>query len=248
MEEKNDFLKIDENQSKDSKQKNIIIVLGVAIVFFAIVLTIILISAVASVKNTNDTTRYEMTSTDYTETTTDEDYLNSILEIENSSASIQPGTEGVVQNTLPQSQQPGSIDDVRPEKTTKHEVIEYYEQLSPNGDNKLSDHCDNEFIKLVSEKYNVNSDLLVAIYSEPDSGTNFVLQFNGKKDLTGKYIKSPDTLETVYQIDLERNIKVATGKKEGNEGVSYGESVLCVALVKTIVMEQYPNYFTGLRK
>ncbi len=129
--------------------------------------------------------------------------------------------------------------------TTKNELLESYEHLSVNGENLLSDHYDNEFIKLVAEKYGVDTDLLVAVYSVPDSGTNFVLQFNGKKK-GGEYVKSPDTLEKVYQIDLDRNIKVATGTPNGNEGVSYAESVMCVAMVKKIVMEQYPNYFTGL--
>ncbi len=238
MEEKNDFFKVDENQRDESKRKNIIIVLAVAIVLCAIVLTIILISAVASLKKTENTTRYEMTTNYLTESTTDEEYLNSIL-------GINTGVQTDVETEAPVTEQ---VQQQAPEKTTKNEIIEHYEQLSPNGENKLSDHYDNEFIKLVAQKYKVDTDLLVAIYSVPDSGTNFVLQFSGKKDISGKYVKSPDTLEKVYQIDLQRNIKVATGKEEGNEGVSYGESVLCMGLVKAVVMEQYPNYFTGLKK
>lgn len=130
--------------------------------------------------------------------------------------------------------------------TTKNAAIENYEKLSKNGDNMLSDHYDNQYIKLVAGKYDVDTDLLVAIYSVPDTGNNFVLEFDGTKDASGNYVKSPDTLKTVYQIDLERNIKVATSSGVGNVGVSYAEGLFCFNMVKTLVMEQYPDYFTGI--
>ena len=130
--------------------------------------------------------------------------------------------------------------------TTKNAAIENYEKLSKNGDNMLSDHYDNQYIKLVAGEYDVDTDLLVAIYSVPDTGNNFVLEFDGTKDASGNYVKSPDTLKTVYQIDLERNIKVATSSGVGNVGVSYAEGLFCFNTVKTLVMEQYPDYFTGI--
>ncbi len=130
--------------------------------------------------------------------------------------------------------------------TTKNAAIENYEKLSKNGDNMLSDHYDNQYIKLVAGEYDVDTDLLVAIYSVPDTGNNFVLEFDGTKDASGNYVKSPDTLKTVYQIDLERNIKVATSSGVGNVGVSYAEGLFCFNMVKTLVMEQYPDYFTGI--
>ncbi len=130
--------------------------------------------------------------------------------------------------------------------TTKNSAVEYYEKLSKNGDNKLSDHYDNVYIKLVSAEYGVDTDLLVAIYSVPDTGNNFVLEFDGTKDSEGNIVKSPDTLKKVYQIDLERNIKVATSSGVGNVDVSYAEGLLCFNMVKSLVMEQYPDYFTGI--
>ncbi len=130
--------------------------------------------------------------------------------------------------------------------TTKNDAVANYEKLSKNGDNKLSDHYDNLYIKLVSAEYGIDSDLLVAIYSVPDTGNNFVLEFDGTKDANGNIVKSPDTLKKVYQIDLERNIKVATSTGVGNVDVSYAEGLLCFNMVKTLVMEQYPDYFTGI--
>ena len=133
-------------------------------------------------------------------------------------------------------------------KVTKNQAVEYYEQLSPNGENVLSDHFENRYIKQISHDYGIDSDLLVAIYSEPDTGNNFVLEFSGETDLDGSVVKSPDTLVKVYQIDKNGGVKVATGKDTGNIGVSYAEGLVCMSMIKTIVMEQYPDYFTGLKE
>ncbi len=131
-------------------------------------------------------------------------------------------------------------------KVNSYNPVEEYEKLTKNGNNQLSDHHNNKYIKLVSEKFNVDTELLVAIYSEPDTGNNFVLEFSGKRDEDGNVIKSPDTLSKVYAIDKNKNIAVATGKTTGNINVSYAEGTLCFNMIKTIVMPQYPEYFTGV--
>ena len=131
-------------------------------------------------------------------------------------------------------------------KSDNYDPIAEYEELTKNGDNVLSDHHNNKYIKLVSEKFGIKKELLVAIYSVPDTGNNFVLEFSGKRDKDGNVIKSPDTLTRVYQIDKNKNITVATGKVKGNIGVSYAEGTLCFNMIKTIVMPQYPEYFTGV--
>mgnify|MGYP006369920263 CR=1 FL=1 len=66
------------------------------------------------------------------------------------------------------------------------------------------------------------------------------------KDEDGNVIKSPDTLTKVYLIDKNKKVSVATGKTTGNIGVSYAEGTLCFNMIKTIVMPQYPEYFTGV--
>ena len=118
-----------------------------------------------------------------------------------------------------------------------------------NGQNYLSDSASNEFIKLISSKYGVDSKALVAIYSVPDSGTNYVLQF--KKSLVGStYKKSPDNLERVYHIGAapERVISYTNGKLllGDHYNCEAAEGVLVFNLVKTSVMEQYPDYFEGV--
>ena len=110
----------------------------------------------------------------------------------------------------------------------------------------MSDNPDNEFIKIIVEKYGVDAKNLVAIYAVPDKGNNFVLEFNGKTDSNGSVIKSPDTLKRVHQIDKDRNVKTATGTITGNVGVNYAEGKLVFYLVTNVIMPQYPDYFTGV--
>lgn len=243
------------NQSGNNKEKNttvVIAVLGICFFIGAVVLILALMGGFGNEKGEEDEGPvYVLTSSVSTEKESDvpdsqvgnsDTAENGLESVQNNAGSNNPVTVGAGQNNSSE----------KVEKTTapspqKNAAVEYYEQLSPKGNNILSDNCENEFIKLISETYNVDSDLLVAVYSTPDNGDNFVLQFNGAKDSNGNYVKSPNTLEKVYQVDKSRNVKIATGKKSGNVGVSYGEGMLCFNMIKTVVMEQYPDYFTGLK-
>lgn len=223
----------------------VVIGLGGALVVGAAVLCVALISAFGNNAKEDDVTLYSLTSgvvSSYSETTKGDigEFFSNTDEVNSEPASAQNNQVYANDNVVTTQTSTQSI--------TKNEVIENYEQLSKNGDNKLSDHHENKFIKMISQKYNVDTELLVAIYSEPDTGNNFVLQFNGEKNSDGNVIKSPDTLEKVYQIDKEGNVKIATGRADGNVGVSYAEGMFCFNMIKTIVMEQYPDYFTGIKK
>ena len=145
-----------------------------------------------------------------------------------------------------------SLDDVMEALTKASNVggnVGGVEIPDANGENFLSDSASNEFIKLISQKFGVDSKSLVAIYSVPDSGTNYVLQF--KKSLIGStYKKSPDNLERVYHIGVapQREISYTNGKLllGDHYNCEAAEGVLVFNLVKTSVMEQYPNYFEGV--
>ncbi len=115
-----------------------------------------------------------------------------------------------------------------------------------NGENFLTDDPNNEFIKLIADTYNLDPASLVAIYSQPDTGTNYVLRF--KKSLIGnKYEKSADNLSYVYHISAapERKISYTNGKLilGDHYNCQAAEGVLVFNLVQTTVMEQYPDYF-----
>lgn len=235
------------SNNKQGSEKNMtaaFIALGAALVAGVVIFIIALTSIFLKPDSVDGTTEYNITAAS-SETVSQNDNGLGFFTDDGSSqdvVSVQTGTP--VDETQNGNGGGGLTEPETPE--TKNEVVEYYEQLSPNGENKLSDHYDNKYIKKISAEYGVDSDLLVAIYSEPDTGNNFVLHFNGKKDSNGNVIKSPDTLEKVYQIDKEGNVSIATGTDRGNVGVSYAEGMLCFNMVKTLVMTQYPDYFTGL--
>ncbi len=115
-----------------------------------------------------------------------------------------------------------------------------------NGDNFLTDDPNNEFIKLIADTYSLDPASLVAIYSVPDSGTNYVLRF--KKSLIGnKYEKSVDNLQYVYHIGVapERTISYTNGQLIFGDhyNCQAAEGVLVFNLVQNSVMPQYPDYF-----
>ncbi len=118
-----------------------------------------------------------------------------------------------------------------------------------NGDNYLSDDPNNEFIDLVADTYNVDKKALVAIYSVPDTGTNYVLEFKASGLINKTYEKSPDNLKRVYHIGVapERTISYTSGSLlSGNYNCTAAEGMLVFNLVQTKVMQQYPDYFEGV--
>lgn len=123
-----------------------------------------------------------------------------------------------------------------------------------NGENCLTDDPNNEFIKLIAETYNIDPASLVAIYSVPDSGTNYVLRFKGEGALVERppYKKSVDNLYYVYHIGVapERKISYTNGKLVLGDhyNCDAGEGVLVFNLVQSTVMEQYPDYFEGIEQ
>lgn len=118
-----------------------------------------------------------------------------------------------------------------------------------NGENFLTDDPNNEFIRLISDTYDIDPAALVAIYSFPDSGTNYVLRF--KKSIVGnKYEKSVDNLYYVYHIGAapEREISYTNGQLilGDHYNCDAAEGVMVFNIVQTMVMEQYPTYFEGV--
>lgn len=235
----------------DKKAVGIIAALCVALLAGVVVLVIAASSIVElnGDKNGDSVTKYTLTSG-----TNPNDYVENSANY-TSGGSVNNGGNGeqvdVNPNpSQPQTQQSGNKHTGDSIKHTTdnsgYDPIAEYEQLSKTGDNLLSDSPNNKYIKAVNSKYKVDSEYLVAIYSSPDTGNNFVLQFKNQRDENGDIIKSPDTLEKVYRIDSDSKISVATGKATGNIGVSYAEGLLCFNMVKVLIMPQHPDYFTGV--
>ena len=234
------------DKKTNKKGMGIIVALAVAILVSVIIITVVIVNMIkengglGSKEDNSLYSRADITTTEKTtlinwdETVGEEIDAGVQQQSNNGGGNAQAGD--VV--TTPQTTK----------KSDKYDPVAEYEKLSKKGDNILSDHHNNKYINLVSDKYKVDKELLVAIYSEPDNGNNFVLEFSGKIDEDGNVIKSPDTLTKVYSIDKNQKIAIATGKTTGNVGVSYAEGTLCFNMIKTIVMPQYPEYFTGVEK
>ncbi len=255
-----------EKEKNAKKGTGIIIALAVAILVGIVVLVIALASVLGEGgSGKNDVAGYE--TTEPVSGDTQEDTLN--LGIDNDSTggisdavnnpsdsgnyavnvnpATQPGGNAPTQNSGANNVQAGdAVVVTTTEKGEDYDPVSEYAELDKEGDNVLSDHHDNKYIKAVSSKFGADTEKLVAVYSVPDKGENYVLEFDGTKDANGNITKSPDTLSKVYRIDEKGNIEVATGKTSGNIGVSYAEGVLCIEMIKKFVMPQYPDYFTGV--
>ena len=234
-------------KNTDKKGMGAVVALSVAILLTVVVITIAIASMIkenGGLKKNEDTSLYSRS--DVTNPTKVD---NSLFDLDANQNNESDFSDAALSGN--DSFVDVEAGDKQTQATTKgnsYNPVKEYEKLTKNGNNQLSDHHNNKFIKLVSEKFNVDTELLVAVYSEPDTGNNFVLEFSGKRDEDGNVIKSPDTLSKVYAIDKNKNIAVATGKTTGNINVSYAEGTLCFNMIKTIVMPQYPEYFTGVEK
>lgn len=233
---------------KTSKKKGMgaVIALAVVILIGVIIITVVIAGMIkdnGGLASKEDTSLYSRADITTTEKTTLINWDETV-----SATDVVPQNPNGDNVNKGDNVQAGDVVTTPPttKKSDKYDPIAEYEKLTKNGDNILSDHHNNKYIKLVAEKFGADKELLVAIYSEPDNGNNFVLEFSGKRDEDGNVIKSPDTLSKVYAIDKNKNISVATGKTTGNINVSYAEGTLCFNMIKTIVMPQYPEYFSGV--
>ena len=242
-------------KNNEKKTVGIIIALAVAILVAVIIFSISIVKAIKKETN-NNTTEYtlqgEQASTEYNDTVIDNIVVSTDVLVPPSSdtsnaSSSETGTATTNNNNTSTTKEPEKATSAQ---TTEYDPIAAYENLEKQGDAYASADPSNKHIKKIVDEYGVNPDLLVVLYSEPKSGenigTNYILEFDGSKDKSGNYIKSPDTLKKVYHIDKDGKISVTQGKMTGNIGVSYADGMLVFNMVKTILMPRYPDFFTGV--
>ena len=105
------------------------------------------------------------------------------------------------------------------------------------GEMAFSDDANNKYIKAIVNKYGVNAENLVALYTVPDNDGNIVLEFDGSRDNNGKPIRNKDTLISIYSVDKSLNSKRASENSSLNE-YSYGEmKVMFISTTKYIMPE-----------
>lgn len=100
-----------------------------------------------------------------------------------------------------------------------------------NGTMVVSTERSNRYIRTVSEQRGVNVELLVAVYTVPQTGQNYVFEFYGAGNRT------VDNLRRVYLIDENDGIKsVAAAKDTEKENITTTENWFCMnVLIKNMI-------------
>lgn len=240
-------------KNTEKKTVAIIIALAVAILIAVIIFSVSIVKAIKN-ESTDSTTQYTLQSAQTTvdnNVVTDNGVVSTDFVLPSSSDVSSSETSGVTNSaTNSNTSTTKGTEKTTSAETTEYDPIAAYENLEKQGEAYASADPNNKYIKKIADKYDVDPALLVVLYSEPTSGenvgTNFVLEFDGTKDSSGNYVKSPDTLKKVYHIDKDGDISVTQGKMTGNIGVSYADGMLVFNMVKVILMPKYPDFFTGV--
>lgn len=230
----------------------------VAIIIFAVLL---LVGCVVSVPENELTTaepdgsavlnssESEMQSvTEQTEAASSEVVTLELTDVsENSSAELSDVSSDVVteeSSVALTHEQMTEIESVT-ENTTMSAVKETEEQTVPgideitldismpekNGTMMTDCDKDNKYIKIVCKKRGIDSGLLVAVFSVPESGQNYVFEY---KDEDGR---TADDIRRVYLIDSNGKITgVAAVSASEKENISAVENWFCMnVLIKEVI-------------
>jgi len=111
-----------------------------------------------------------------------------------------------------------------PETTTASEASDITLNMSmpeANGTMEVDLSEDNKYIQIVVNKRGIDASLLVAVYSVPESGQNYVFEFSSE----GAENRTVDNLRRVYLIDSSGKISfVAAASSSEAENVSVVEN------------------------
>ena len=124
------------------------------------------------------------------------------------------------------------------ETTTLPQTTKTYEKT---GEMAFSDDKNNRYIDAVSQKYGINSENLVALYTVPENDSNLVLEFDGSKNADGTLTRNTDTLIAIYSIDKALNSKRASEDRKLNE-YSYGEMKVMFFSTTTYIMPEFEEF------
>ncbi len=100
-----------------------------------------------------------------------------------------------------------------------------------NGTMVTDKSKDNKFIKIINSQRKIDSSLLVAVYAVPESGQNYVFEFEDAS------VRTADSLRRVYLIDANGNITgVASSVASEKEHLSAVENWFCMnVLIKEVI-------------
>jgi hypothetical protein len=107
----------------------------------------------------------------------------------------------------------------------------------------FSDNPNNKGIAAISQRYGVASENLVALIKvNAEFPTITVLEFSGARDANGELVMTYNELVNVYEIN-ETTGKVVKASKSGmgNDGLSFIEAKVYIALAKEYFIPELPN-------
>lgn len=111
---------------------------------------------------------------------------------------------------------------------------------SAQGSMIVDTSADNRFIKIVADAKGISPSLLTAVYVLPDTGQNYVMEWNGTTDASGKLLRTADAVRRCYLIDTAGQIgDIAATDFNECVGMSRLEnSVAMETLIKGILIPQ----------
>ncbi len=188
----------------------------------------------------NEEATSEKISEEITEETTEElsssDVLTTIISIVQESTTVKTEAE----NTT--AEEPASVKDENQTKeeesasvpTSSGEIDLSISMPEKNGTMVVDTSPDNKFITIVCTDRGIDVSLLAAVYAVPESGQNYVFEFESGKT------RSVDSLRRVYLIDSNGSITgVAATESSEKENVSSVENWFCMnVLIKELI---YPS-------
>lgn len=106
-----------------------------------------------------------------------------------------------------------------------------------NGTMQVDNSSSNKFISAVVKKRSIDASLLAAVYSVPESGQNYVLEFNDRS------ARSKNDLRRVYLLnDACEIVSVAAAKVSEKENISSTENWFCFnVLIKGVIFDAIAN-------
>ncbi len=106
-----------------------------------------------------------------------------------------------------------------------------------------SDNPNNKSIVAISQRYGVPKENLVALIKvNAEFPTVTILEFSGARDGNGELIMTYDEFVNIYEIDeMDGSIVKASKNGMNNDGVSYIEAKVYVALAKEYFIPELPN-------
>lgn len=108
-----------------------------------------------------------------------------------------------------------------------------------NGKMLVDKSYTNQFIRSVSSARGIDASLLVAVYSYPDSGQNYVFEFNNS------VARAANDIRRVYLLDSSGNItSVAAAASGEKENLSSTENWFCMnVLIKGVIFPAIKDQF-----